>query len=259
MSTRTNKRFIVVTGIVLAALFAFIVILESSYRLPILMYHSISRPGGASDKLSVTPEAFARQVKYLSDKGYNVIALAEAVAYIRDKRRPPRKTVAITIDDGYENNFASAYPALKMYDVPATIFIITGKVGSEGFMTWDEIKEISRSGVVDIESHTRSHKWLTGLDDGALKDELEGSKRILESRLGKRVDYLCYPMGGYDERVASVAMAAGYKAAFGTKPKKGYSKDDLYAIARIRISQTADNLFVFAIKISGYYNFFKRH
>ena len=197
-------------------------------------------------------------MKYLRDKGYNVITLKEAVSYIGQRRRLPRKTVAITIDDGYENNFVSAYPILKKYGVPATIFVITGKIGSEGFVTWDEIKEMSDSGIIDIESHTKEHKWLTGLDDKTLEDELEGSKKILESRLGKEVPFVCYPMGGYNERVETVARSAGYKAAFGTKRRRISARGDPYAISRVRISSTADNLFIFAIKISGYYSFFKR-
>ena len=255
---RINKRFILISCLFLIATLALGASLNSAYRLPILMYHSISQPSDAKDKLTVSPKAFARQMEYLRDKGYNVITLKEAVSYIGERKRPPKKTVAITIDDGYENNYVSAYPVLKRYGMPATIFVITGRIGDEGFMTWDEIRELSNSGIIDIESHTKFHKWLTGLDDETLKVELEDSKRILESRLGKEVPFVCYPMGGYDERVASAARAAGYKAAFGTKRRRISARGDPYAVSRVRISGTADNLFVFAIKISGYYNFFKR-
>lgn len=231
--------------------------LDSVYRLPILMYHSIDYTADKKNKITVSPEAFTRQMKFLRDNGYNVIPLNEAVYYIKDKKRPPSKTLAITLDDGYENNYKNAFPAARKYNIPITIFVVTDIVGRKGYLTWEEIKEMSDSGVVDIESHTRSHPWLTGLDGGALKEELEDSKKILEEKLGKKIDYVCYPMGGYNERVKKAAGAAGYKAAFATKPRRPASDYDLFEIKRVRISPTADNLFVFFIKVSGYHTFFR--
>jgi len=83
------------------------------------------------------------------------------------------------------------------------------------------------------------------------------AKKVLEDKLQKHIDYLCYPMGGYDERVEKAARRAGYKAAFGTKPTRLVPRPDMYAIKRVRISRTADNPFVFAIKLSGYHAFFR--
>lgn len=255
---RLRKRLIVVFGVFLIALIlALNIFLHSIYRLPVLMYHSIDYTSDKNDRMTVSPEVFARQMGYLHDKGYNVIPLEKAVWYIETKTRPPSKTVAVTIDDGYENNYTYAWPALKKYDIPATIFVIVGLVGKEGFMEWPEIKELADSGIIDIESHTISHLWLTGLDDISLKYELVESKRILEGHLGKDIKFLCYPMGGYDERVKKAVRDAGYKAAFATKPTMLAPGHDIYEIKRVRISPTANNLFVFKIKVSGYHAFFR--
>jgi peptidoglycan/xylan/chitin deacetylase (PgdA/CDA1 family) len=194
---------------------------------------------------------------YLKSNGYNIIPLSEAVAYIRDKRHPPDKTVAITIDDGYENNYRYAYPVLKRYKIPATIFVVVDFVGKKGFLSWGELKELSASGLVDVESHTMSHPWLQYIEAGRLKYELEESKTILENRLGKKVRFICYPMGGYNENVKATARAAGYEAGFATKPTRLSPNYDIYEIKRVRISKTADNLLVFRIKVSGYHSFWR--
>lgn len=232
------------------------IFLDSAYRLPVLMYHSIDYAADKENRMIIAPETFARQMKFLHDHRYNVIPVAEAVSYIRQQKAPP-KTVAITIDDGYADNYRYAYPVLKQYNIPATIFVIVSLVGREGFLNWDEIREMSDSGIIDIESHTVSHPWLTGEKDEALKKELEDSKQILEEKLGKSVSFLCYPMGGYDERVKRAAKEAGYKAAFATKPARLSPDCDVYEIKRVRISSTASNMFVFWIKLSGYHAFFK--
>ena len=255
---KNKKRILAVIGtFLILGIVALNLFLSSIYRLPILTYHSIDYTADAKDRLTVSPENFARQMKYLRDFSYNVIPLEKAVWYIANKKRPPRKTVAITMDDGYRNNYTNAYPAMKKYNIPVTIFVITGKIGRPAFMDWDEVGELARSGVVDIESHTKSHKWITGLDDGALKDELEDSKKIIEENTGREVKFICYPMGGYDGRVKEAAKAAGYKAGFATKPTRFAPNYDVYEIKRIRISPTANNLFVFGIKVSGYHAFFK--
>lgn len=251
-----RKLLIAALGVLLASV-ALAFFLHTCYRVPILMYHSIAPASNPNDRLTISPEAFERQMVFLKKNGFNVVPLEKAVSYLAHNGRAPFKSVAITMDDGLENNYRNAYPVLKKYRLPATIFVIIDRVGKEGYLTWDQIAEMSGSGIVDIESHTISHYWLTGLDDKALKTELEASKVILESRLKRPVPFVCYPMGTYDVRVKSGARAAGYRAAFATKIKTFFAHGDLYAIGRIRVSHTSDNLFVFAFKVSGYYAFFR--
>jgi len=252
-----RRLFVVIALGIALGVCAIALFLDRGYRLPFLMYHSIAPASKPGDRLTISPEAFERQMAFLKKNRFNVLPLAEAVSYLAEGRRPPSGTVAITIDDGYANNYRFAYPILLKHELPATIFVIVGSVGSEGYLTWDQITEMSRSGLIDIESHTVQHPFLTGLDDKALRAELEASKVILESRLKRAVPFVCYPMGNYDERVKSAARAVGYRAGFATKIRTFFARDDLYAIGRIRISGTSDNLFVFAFKVSGYYAFFR--
>lgn len=253
-----KKIKLIIAAAILAVAFVSVkIFLDAAYRMPILMYHSIDYSDAKKNKLIVSPEAFEMQIRYLTENGYRVVALDKAVSYMEKRRRAPAKTVAITFDDGYDDNYKYVYPILKKYNVPATIFVPTDSIGKEGFLTWPQIHEMSDSGLVDIESHTKSHQFLTGCSDAQLKDELEGSKAVLEKKLKKSVKFLCYPMGNFDERVKAAARLAGYKAAFATKPRTLFPTYDLYEIKRVRISPTSDTPFVFSVKLSGYQAFIK--
>jgi peptidoglycan/xylan/chitin deacetylase (PgdA/CDA1 family) len=137
--------------------------------------------------------------------------------------------------------------------------VIVDKIGRTGWIGWKEAKEMSDSGVITIGSHTMSHAWLPDTDERSLKRELGDSKKILENRLGRPVDFLSYPLGGYDERVEKAARDAGYLCAITTDPGRLKSNNNIFAIKRVRISRTADNLFVFWIKTCGWYTWIKEH
>jgi len=248
---------IAASAILTAGLIIFI-FMKTEYVVPVLMYHAIDHNDKAT-KLSVSPESFERQMKFLHDHRYNVVTLDKIVAYLKDEKAVPSRTVAITFDDGYYNNYRYAYPVLKKYGIPATIFVIVGKVGQPGYLDWKEIREMADSGLITIGSHTISHKWLPSMGTERLKEELADSKAILEEKTGKPVDILCYPVGAHDDRVEREAGLAGYRCAVATNPGRFAPIDDIYAIKRIRISRTSDNLFVFWLESSGYYTWIKEH
>jgi peptidoglycan/xylan/chitin deacetylase (PgdA/CDA1 family) len=232
--------------------------LNSAYVPVIIMYHSIGREAaldGYGEKLNVRPEAFARQMKFLDEGGYRVIPLADFVRKIKRGEKIPRKTIAITFDDGLRNNFRHAYPVLKRRNFPATIFVATDFIGKENFLTWDEIALMHTN--ISIGSHTASHGWLPDLDEAALLEELLGSKAILEKNTDREIEILSYPLGGFNRRVREAAERAGYLGAVATNPGRKYPNDDPYALKRIRISMTSDNLFTFWVETSGYYTFIK--
>jgi len=234
--------------------------LKSKYIIPVLMYHHVDENWQKS-KLSVSPESFKRQMEFLKKRGYNVISMAGLINAVKSGQRLPAKTVAITFDDGYEDNYLNAFPILKEAGVQATMFIAVNHLGREGYMNWEQVKELSASRVIDIGSHTLNHAWLPAQDDEALIREIAGSKERLEKETGHAVKVLSYPLGGFNEKVRKVTEEAGYAGACATNPeidfKDGGRKHDPYAMARNRISRTSDNLLVFAIEISGYYNWIK--
>lgn len=252
-----RKIVIALASIVVVLALSVVVLAKNVYVIPVAMYHSIDK-NDADTKLAVKPESFARQMAFLRKNNYNVVGLGKIARYIEKKEKLPPRTVAITFDDGFKNNYTDAFPALKKYNIPATIFVIVDKIGAPGYLDWKELKEMSDSGIVTIGSHTVSHRFLTSLDSEGLKRELEGSKDVLERGLGKKVEYLCYPMGRHSDLVKRIAKEAGYLCAVTTgNCNDTLSNDDIYAIKRVRISRTSDNLFTFWLKTSGYYVWIK--
>lgn len=234
------------------------VFMKTAYVVPVLMYHAIDYNDKAT-KLSVNPESFERQMRFLRKNRYNVMALDDLAALIKEKKSIPQKTVTITFDDGLHNNYQYAYPVLKKYNIPATIFVIISKIGQPGYLSWKEIKEMSDSGVIAMGSHTVSHKWLPEMGTEQLRSELSASKAILEEKTGKPVNALCYPIGAHDQRVERETGLAGYTCAVATNPGRFSPIDDIYSIKRIKVSRTSDNLFVFWLETSGYYTWVKEH
>lgn len=252
---RISKKIAVVSIAVVLLACSAAIFLKTAYVPVVIMYHSIDG-NSAGSKLSVSPASFDRQMEFLRKNSYNIVSLEKMAEYIRGKR-VPFKTIAVTFDDGYYNNYEYAYPVLKKYSIPATIFVIIKHVGDPGWLGWNEIKEMSDSGPVSIGSHTVMHNWLPTTGSIQLKKELKDSKAIIEENIGKPVNTFCYPLGAYNDRVKDAVKAAGYACAVVTNPGRSASNYDPYAIKRIKISKTSDNLIAFWFETSGYYTWVK--
>jgi len=250
-----RKKIVIISIVIVVLIAAGCFFLSTRYVPPILMYHSVDMFKDIT-KLSVSPETFSRQMAFLYRHKYNVISFEEMVKLIKNKERIPPKTVTITFDDGYINNYTEAYPILKKYNFPATIFMITSMIGKPAYLSWEHLKELKENGIA-IESHTISHRWMPDLSDADLKKEVYESKKILEKGLKKKVNFISYPVGAYDKRVQSCVKQAGYKGACGTNPGPTKKWDDIYALKRLRISRTSKSMLVFTIETSGYYTFIK--
>jgi peptidoglycan/xylan/chitin deacetylase (PgdA/CDA1 family) len=149
-----------------------------------------------------------------------VIPLNRLVDHL-DKGTPlPDHSVVITIDDGYKTARTKAWPILKAFGFPVTLYIYTQFVGHKSALSWEDIEALSREGV-DIESHSVTHPLLTHPQKAMTRKEyiawidheLVDSKKELEAHIGKPVTTLAYPFGGYDERIVERTKKAGYLAA----------------------------------------------
>lgn len=231
------------------------------YSVPILTYHSFDSSKGL---LSVTPENFEKQMHFLKYHGYKVITLNELVEGKKIHRKFAHNTVVITIDDGYENNFTYAYPVLRKYGFPATIFLITNFIGVHPeFLNWDEVKEMSKNNI-SFGGHTKNHVYLPSVKkEVVLRDEITGSKKAIEEHIGIPVDYFCYPLGGFTEEAKRIVKESGYKGAVATN--RGFdllNRKDMYELNRVSVRNSEpDSLFAqikFRAKLSGYYYLFKK-
>ena len=219
-------------------------LLDRAYVVPIAIYHNIDG-NSKKDGLSVSPESFERQMKFLRDYKYNVISLESLMSLMNNKTRIPRNTICVTFDDGSLNNYDVAYPILKKYDIPADIFIVVDFVGKDGYMTWLEIQEMCKN-KMSIGSHSMTHPFLQFMKDkDAVKKEIRDSKSIIESKLNEKIYVFAYPLGGFNEEVKKEVIDAGYIGAVGTNLPVGYSNNDRFVLPRLRISKNCDNLLVF--------------
>lgn len=229
----------------------------------ILMYHSVGAPHGELTSLDVSARDFERQMDFLSRHGFRVVRLTELAAMLRRGEKIASRTVVITFDDGYENNYTEAFPVLKKYGFPATIFVVGSHLGEEypvarrvptRLLTLAQIKEMEGSGLVDIGSHTWTHSYLPGISDPqALRNEILGSKVKLEAALGRPVVSFCYPLGGYTRAARKMVQGAGYRVAVGINSKKGRPADDLYTLKRIKVAKKSRHMGIFFVQVSGYY------
>jgi len=191
---------------------------DAIIKFPVFNYHHIRpMPSVASSTITdraftVSPEGFEAHLKYFKDNGYKTVLLDDLLVYFDTGKPLPPKAVAITFDDGRYGQYKWAYPLLRQYGMVATFFITTGWVGKNTFLTWEEIKEMSENGMA-IGSHSISHAHEPAQNDVDLKHELADSKKIIEEKIGKKIDYFAYPGGGVNERVIGFVKEVGYKAA----------------------------------------------
>lgn len=237
--------------------------------LRVLFYHRVNpypfdKLGPVSRETTVRPEAFARQLEYLRRQGFRTVSPEELLAMLTSEvSAANERVIAITFDDGYEDNLLWATPLLKAHGFQAIVFVITGFIGKESGEVWAEgdpsgfgrflsrqqLRELLAAGMF-VGSHTHSHRPLTGLDDDDLQAELGRSRRVLEEIAGAPALLLAYPGGDFDHRSESTATRAGYAASFTTIPGVNETATRLQALRRTEVS-ASDTFFLFRMKVAG--------
>lgn len=227
--------------------------------IPVVMYHHVS-PAGR--ELNVTPEVFEDQLAALRRKGWRTLSGDEFMQALSGDR-PPGKSVLLTFDDGFADNYVYAYPLLKKYGMKAMIFVATALLGESamdrrGFVplphreswtlldterrpevmcTWQEVQEMDASGVIDIQSHGATHRIPAFRKEGkydAIREDLTVSRAELERRLSKKVLHLCWPKGSYDAETIALAKQAGYQVLY-TVQRGANTGPDLDRINRLPV------------------------
>ncbi len=227
--------------------------MSNAPNVPVLMYHHVTPAGGM---IAATPEVFEEQIARLARAGYASLTAAQFSAY-QAGASVPEKSVLITFDDGYLNNWVYAHPVLKRHGMHAVLFIITGWIGdgpvrahadqgsavpatpdhnqckqliAEGrtddvMLRWSEIEAMQEAGTFEFHSHTHTHtRWdkTCGPDVAAKREhiaqELSDSKAALISHLGSVSDHLCWPQGYFDADYIHAAHAAGFRHLYTTDP-----------------------------------------
>lgn len=220
----------------------------------VLMYHMISPhlPKNKSkfNRLRVTPEAFAKQLQWLHQKGWHTMSMAELAVC----QNVPHKTVVLTFDDGYADNYIHAFSLLKRYNMKATIYIVTERfnrdwatdkdtkissdeLNNEAMLTHEMVHEMIHSGLIDIGSHTMHHVNLPALSLEDKEQEIAKSKELIEKHYGIICKSFAYPFGFYDQASIELVQQHGYSSAVTTVPKYSeWKEENRYEVPRVIIS-----------------------
>lgn len=217
-------------------------------NIPVLMYHSISYEKG--NELKVPKETFRQELQIIKDNGFTPITLDELYSHFNDEVALPQKPIVITLDDGYRDNYENALPILKEFGYKATVFVITCQPDSgSDFMTSAQLKEMNANGI-DIECHTVNHPHLKDLSYDKQLIELRDSKIKLENMLNKKINYVAYPYGSYNNNTIKLAQSLGYKMAFTTNEGLANKDQGIYTLDRLYIS-SSNSLDYFKKQITG--------
>ncbi len=185
-------------------------------RVPILVYHHVGplHPMATPNlkSFSISEKMFEKHLAYLQTKGYSTISFEQLNNHLKHNANLPKKSVIITFDDAWENQYTYALPLLKKYNFSATFFIPTKNIGHRHILTWDQIKKLDRAGM-KIGSHTETHPFLNKITEEEGKKEIIESKKIIEYNLGKTIYDFAYPYGQYNDRVIKMVEDAGYRSA----------------------------------------------
>ncbi len=226
---------------------------DTAVQVPILVYHEISVDNNGKEvgETVITLEKFTKQMKYLYDHGYYTISMDELVQFMKGGS-VPEKSILIHFDDGWKS-VKHAIPILEQYEFKASFWIITEKGIGNDNLEWKDVITIDHNPDFEVGSHTMTHPWdrlsnlLTwvqgkipgkGIEDTVW--ELRESKKILEQRLNRKVHYLAWPRGWYNDTLIQIAKEVGYKALLTIDIGGNTQGGDIFRIKRVMVNGACD-------------------
>src|SRR5438874_5184828 len=222
----------------------------------------------------ITPAAFEAQMKELKDRGITVIPMQDLLAWKRSEKNIPPRCAVITFDDGWKSQYEVAWPIMKKFGYPFTMFLYCegvagGSLGGGQAITWEQLADMRDNGI-DIEAHSATHqdlreghtvmviepggkrtkKKLTGAEyEQWLQNEVVGCKQLLEQRLGIRINCFAVPFGNYNDHVKEIARNAGYEAMFTVYGQPITYTSPMDALGRYAIEANKPKVFEDAVKM----------
>ncbi len=234
----------------------FVCLIADQYTVPVMMYHNVGESATFRDD-TVSPANLERQLKFLKNRGYQILTLEQLVEGIKAGKKFKHNCVAVTFDDGMKNNFTLAYPLLRKYEIPTNFFISPGTVGNDDSLSWSDVLAMKEGGMT-FGSHGMIQEYLPGVPLKKQIYEVQESKRILEAKLNEPIHFYAYPIGGFNNEIKTLLKNSGYKAAFTTNRGTDKLDKDIYEINRIRFGDHDTSALVLTAKLSGYYNLFRK-
>jgi peptidoglycan/xylan/chitin deacetylase (PgdA/CDA1 family) len=216
-------------------------LVNQKVSIPIITYHSIDESGSV---ISTEPKVFRKQMKFLSENGYNAVSLNQFISLLIQNVPLFSKPVVLTFDDGFCNFYTEAFPVLKQYGFNATVFLVTDYCGKHNdwqgnppdlprsrLLEWKEIKELDKYGI-EFGVHTKTHPDLTKMSFTQIKNEIVESKSAIENALGKEAETFAYPYGKFNSTVKKM-VEDHFVAACSTNLGKVREGSDFYSLERV--------------------------
>lgn len=202
-----------------------------------LMYHRFDEPKYQST--SISSELFEKHLKLIKENGFNVLNIKDFLDILINKKKIPKKTLLITVDDAFRSFYNFAFPLLKKYNFPFSVFVSTASVSKDeesDFMSWEMLKEIQKhKGMVF--NHTVDHISLLGLSDKMIIDQVTKASNEIKLRLGiDNPKVFSYPYGESSERVEKILEELGILAAFSQHSAPLNHNDSLYRLPRFSLN-----------------------
>lgn len=248
---------------------------SSGSAVPILMYHSVCEDETKAGRYIVTDDVFRSDMEYLQRNGYTAVFVSDLIDYVYNGTPLPEKPVVISLDDGYLNNLTDVLPILRDTGMKAVVSVIGS--GSENasanggaafaHLSWDEVRELSDSGYVEIANHTwnmhenapdgrRGCKKMSGESTeeyrAALTEDISKLQSVLEEKTGKAPETFTYPYGKISPEAEAALKDMGFKAALTCKAGMNYLTGDpeqLFELHRFnRPTGLSTGLFMLRIK-----------
>ena len=210
---------------------------EDYIDVPIIMYQSILKDPSRSNKYTVTPAVLEEDLKYIKDKGYTTVTIADLISYVYDDSPLPEKPIVLTFDDGHYNNYGYLFPLLEKYDMKAVISIVgsyTDKFTETdeanlnySYLRWKDIKELMDTGRIEFQNHTYNLHSNTGKRIGTkkikgetdehyksiLKDDILKLQQEFEENTNYTPKCFTYPFGGISNASLDIIKELGFKAS----------------------------------------------
>ncbi len=216
---------------------------EESVKLPIIMYHGITEDAKRIGTFVISVSMLKSDLEYLVEEGYQTVTVDDVIGYVKHEKPLPPKPIILTFDDGYYNNYCYAYPLLQQYQMKAVISPIgkytdlysemEDKNPAYAHITWDEIREMMESGLVEIQNHSYDLHHQTNGRTGAKKKQgetlaaygkfLESDLMIWQEKMEKNTGYtpttFTYPFGGISEASYEILESLGFQASLSCEEK----------------------------------------
>jgi peptidoglycan/xylan/chitin deacetylase (PgdA/CDA1 family) len=220
---------------------------NQKWRIPILAYHRVAAsPGrrvrdGSNSPFTISERQFRQHLTFLRENDFKTVHLDAVLKKIdgHNLNGSIEKLIVLTFDDGWRDNFTNAFRLLQEFGFCATFFVISGRIDSNEYMTWDHLQEL-QSHKMTIAAHTHSHTALELISDSEAEWEVRHSKEVLEDRLGRAIRFMSFPHGSYNDRILQIVKSTGYSGSCTSNAAYGFARSNRFELPRILVRKKLD-------------------